>query len=160
MYLNSSGVLLKTWYSPLYHTFNLIHRLDNNSYAIQRGGSSTPYFWSISKTAVISPTSTTYMVGQPFLLESVTPVATQQIKVRKCAVYPTTVSTVLNVNLPDESKTAELILYSCSGTRLGSWALKSGLNTLDMTGLPQGLIIGQIRSNTFRESVKFIKATY
>jgi len=100
------------------------------------------------------------MIGQPFLLESVTPVATQQIKVRKSIIYPTTVSNVLNVRLPKDCSSAKLILYTSSGTRLGSWLLSSGTNSLDMTGLPQGLILGQIQADSFIESVKFIKAAF
>jgi len=160
MYLNSSGSISKTGYSPLYSTFNLIRRMDDNSYAIQRAGSSGTYFWSIAKTGVITGAATTYMVGQPFLLEPVIPVAIHQVTLRKCTLYPTMVSTVLNVNVPDESMNAELILYTCSGTRLGSWHLNSGNNSLDMSGLPQGIILGQIQSDSYRESVKFIKTTF
>ncbi len=158
MYISSNGVVLKTGYSPLYHTFNLYHRLDNNGYAIQRGGSSSAYFWAIAKTAVISATSTTYMVGQPFLLESVIPVATQRVRIRQCVLYPTTVKNILNVNLPEDSNAAHLILYSVSGTCLGNWTLTGGNNVLDVSGLPQGLILGQIQTDSFNESVKFIKS--
>ena len=157
IYLNQNGTMSTIGYSPLLHTYHLIHRLDNNCYAIERGGNASTYFWSISKTATITGTSTTYMVGQPFMLDPVTPVNTTVLSRKRCSIYPTMVTSIVNVSLPDESVNAELILYSISGNRLGVWHLNSGINTFDLSSLPIGMILGQIQTDTFRETVKFIK---
>jgi len=157
IFLNSSGTISRSGYSPPYHTFNLFHRLDNSCYAIQRGGNSGTYFWSIAKTGVITATATTYMVGQPFLLESFIPAETHLEKQLKCVIYPTKVSNMLNVNIPDDAFKAEMVLFSCTGTRLGRWNLNGGVNTLNVSELPEGLILGRIQSNSINESVKFIK---
>jgi len=127
---------------------------------VQRGGNASAYFWSISKAGAITGTSTTYMMGQPFLFDPVVPVGTAVLSRHQCSIYPTLVASHLNVTVPDEVENAELILYSVGGNKLGCWVLTSGLNTIDMTALPAGLVIGQIRSASFRESVKFIKVAY
>ena len=64
---------------------------------------------------------------------------------------------MLNVNIPDDAFKAEMVLFSCTGTRLGRWNLNGGVNTLNVSELPEGLILGRIQSNSINESVKFIK---
>lgn len=157
IYLNAYGAISRTGYSAAYHTHNLYRRADNSGFAIQRGGSSGTYFWAIAKTAVITATATTYMVGQPFVFEPRMPVETKIVRVRQCSVSPTQVSSTLNVHLPDNAGPTVLHLFAASGLKLGSFPLSGGENTLDVSNLPQGMVLGQIQSATFRESVKFIK---
>lgn len=156
IYMNASGAISRVGYLPTYHTFNFFHRLESNSYAIQRGGNSGLYFWSITKTAVLT-SSATYMVGQPFALEPMQPVDVKMTSQRRCVTYPTQTATTLNVRLPEGVGSAVFKAYSVRGLLVGSWTLTGGENSIDVSNLPQGMVFGQIQSATFKETVKFIK---
>lgn len=158
IYLNASAALSKTGYTPPFHTFNFYHRLDDNSYAIQRGGSSGANFWSIAKTGTITTTGSTFMIGQPFFLEAVVPVGIAQVKSPKCNFFTSKDGHTLTIDMPMDASQSVLNLFTCTGVKLGSWLLIKGTNILDLNGLPSGLILGQIQSGNYRESMKFMKA--
>jgi carbonic anhydrase/acetyltransferase-like protein (isoleucine patch superfamily) len=160
IYLNAYGSISRTGYVPTYHSHTLYHRLDNNSYAIQRGGFSGSYFWAITKTAVLSATSTTYMVGQPFAFEPMLPVSTRLLRKSTCSVYVSQEDHLLHVRLPEGAGVATLRLYAVGGALLGSWTVNEGEQGIETTGLPTGMIVGQIRASQFQENIKFVNAGF
>ncbi|HKJ43222.1 MAG TPA: T9SS type A sorting domain-containing protein, partial [Sunxiuqinia sp.] len=158
-YINELGVFGTNPYYTSWNTYSFHHILNTNLYAVQNGGSSGTEYWSISNNRIVGRgDGIETLEGFPFELIPYYPTAAQTItNPLSLKIYPNPVTDQFVVELPNEVKSAQLMIFDLCGRVVKSVRCHQGKNKLNCSNLEPSVYLGTLITKQNKSSFKMIK---